>query len=102
MTAFVQPESAGARAIGGDERADYGKVLSAMVLLQQAGVAKVGLMSQPQQPQRRPAITRWRLSATRPARSLYALIVHVLCIGALFAGLLWTQWKCIRSTERAR
>src|SRR5690242_5686002 len=22
---------------------------------------------------------------------LYALIVHVLCIGALFAGLLWTQ-----------
>src|SRR4051812_14934376 len=22
---------------------------------------------------------------------IYALIVHVLCIGALFAGLLWTQ-----------
>ncbi len=52
VTAFVQQNPQVPVLIGGDERADYGKVLSAMVLLQQAGVAKVGLMSQPtQQPQ---------------------------------------------------
>ena len=40
--------------IGGDERVDYGKVYQAMALLQQAGVSKVGLMSQPlsQEPKR--------------------------------------------------
>jgi len=56
VTAFVQQNKEVPVLIGGDERADYGKVLSAMVLLQQAGVAKVGLMSQPaqqQQPARR-------------------------------------------------
>jgi biopolymer transport protein TolR len=51
VTAFVQQNREVPVLIGGDERADYGKVLSAMVLLQQAGVAKVGLMSQPQQQQ---------------------------------------------------
>ena len=35
--------------VAGDTRADYGRVYSAMVLLQQSGVAKVGLMSQPEQ-----------------------------------------------------
>jgi len=35
--------------IAGDQRVDYGRIYQAMVLSQQAGVAKVGLMSQPQQ-----------------------------------------------------
>ncbi len=33
--------------VGGDERASYGQVYSVMVLLQKAGVTKVGLMSDP-------------------------------------------------------
>jgi len=33
--------------VGGDERVDYGQVYNAMVLLQRAGVAKLGLMSDP-------------------------------------------------------
>jgi biopolymer transport protein TolR len=33
--------------VGGDERANYGHVYNAMVLLQKAGVTKVGLMSDP-------------------------------------------------------
>jgi len=33
--------------VAGDERVDYGRIYAAMVLLQQAGAAKVGLMSQP-------------------------------------------------------
>jgi len=33
--------------VGGDERAVYGQVYQAMVLLQKAGVTKVGLMSDP-------------------------------------------------------
>ena len=33
--------------VGGDERANYGQVYNAMVLLQKAGVTKVGLMSDP-------------------------------------------------------
>jgi len=33
--------------VGGDERVDYGQVYNAMVLLQKAGVTKVGLMSDP-------------------------------------------------------
>ena len=33
--------------VGGDERVDYGAVYNAMVLLQKAGVQKVGLMSDP-------------------------------------------------------
>jgi len=39
--------------IGGDERVDYGKIYQAMVLMQQAGVPKVGLMSQPVEAKRR-------------------------------------------------
>jgi biopolymer transport protein TolR len=33
--------------IGGDTRVDYGRVYDVMVLLQQAGAPKVGLMSKP-------------------------------------------------------
>jgi biopolymer transport protein TolR len=33
--------------VGGDERVGYGEVYNAMVLLQKAGVSKVGLMSDP-------------------------------------------------------
>jgi biopolymer transport protein TolR len=33
--------------VGGDQRVDYGKIYDAMVLLQKAGVTKVGLMSDP-------------------------------------------------------
>lgn len=33
--------------VKGDNQVDYGKVVAAMVLLQQAGVAKVGLMTTP-------------------------------------------------------
>lgn len=33
--------------VGGDEAVDYGRVFGAMVLLQKAGVQKVGLMSDP-------------------------------------------------------
>lgn len=33
--------------VGGDERVGYGQVYNAMVLLQKAGVSKVGLMSDP-------------------------------------------------------
>jgi len=33
--------------VGGDQRVDYGQVYNAMVLLQKAGVSKVGLMSDP-------------------------------------------------------
>ena len=33
--------------VGGDERASYGQVYQVMVLLQKAGVTKVGLMSDP-------------------------------------------------------
>jgi biopolymer transport protein TolR len=54
MRAFVSTNPQVAVRIGGDERVDYGKVYQAMALLQQAGVSKVGLMSQPlaQEPKR--------------------------------------------------
>ncbi|HET6905862.1 MAG TPA: protein TolR [Rhodanobacteraceae bacterium] len=50
VAAFVKENPQVPVLIGGDVDADYGKVYQAMVLLQQAGVPKVGLMSQPQQP----------------------------------------------------
>jgi len=49
VAAFVKENPQVPVLIGGDVDADYGKVYQAMVLLQQAGVPKVGLMSQPQQ-----------------------------------------------------
>ncbi|HEX6612351.1 MAG TPA: biopolymer transporter ExbD, partial [Rhodanobacteraceae bacterium] len=48
VAAFVKENPQVSVLIGGDVDADYGKVYHAMVLLQQAGVPKVGLMSQPQ------------------------------------------------------
>jgi len=53
VTAFVHANPQVSVMIGGDERVDYGKIYQAMVLLQQAGVAKVGLMSQPVQETKR-------------------------------------------------
>ena len=47
--AFVRQNPNVAVLIAGDQRVDYGSIYAGMVLLQQAGVAKVGLMSQPQQ-----------------------------------------------------
>lgn len=49
VAAFVKQNPQVPVLIGGDVDADYGKVYAAMVLLQQAGVPKVGLMSQPVQ-----------------------------------------------------
>jgi biopolymer transport protein TolR len=48
VAAFVKENPQVPVLIGGDVDADYGKVYQAMVLLQEAGVPKVGLMSQPQ------------------------------------------------------
>ena len=50
-SAFVRQNPDVPFLIAGDQRVDYGRIYQAMVLLQQAGVAKVGLMSQPQQQQ---------------------------------------------------
>ncbi len=47
VSAFVRQNPDVPVMIGGDERVDYGKVYQVMVLLQQAGVPKVGLMSAP-------------------------------------------------------
>jgi len=53
VSAFVRANPQVSVMIGGDERVDYGKIYQAMVLLQQAGVPKVGLMSQPVQESKR-------------------------------------------------
>lgn len=47
VAAFVRQNPETPVLVGGDERVDYGRIYQAMVLLQQAGVPKVGLMSQP-------------------------------------------------------
>ncbi|SRR5690606_9425699 len=49
VSAFVRENPQVSVLVGGDERVDYGRVYQAMVLLQTAGVPKVGLMSQPVQ-----------------------------------------------------
>lgn len=49
VSAFVRQNPQVPVLIGGDERVDYGRIYQAMVLLQSAGVPKVGLMSQPNQ-----------------------------------------------------
>ena len=51
VSAFVRENPQLPVLVAGDTRADYGRVYDAMVLLQQGGVAKVGLMSQPEQTQ---------------------------------------------------
>ena len=52
VSAFVRQNPQVPVLIGGDERVDYGRIYQVMVLLQQAGVPKVGLMSQPVQDKR--------------------------------------------------
>jgi biopolymer transport protein TolR len=47
VSAFVKEDSKVSVLLGGDKRVDYGRVNQVLGLLQQAGVAKVGLMSQP-------------------------------------------------------
>lgn len=51
VTTALQTEPAGSEArqilVKGDQNVDYGKVMQAMVLLQQAGVPGVGLITQP-------------------------------------------------------
>jgi biopolymer transport protein TolR len=49
ISAFVRENPQVPVLVAGDQRADYGKIYGAMVLLQSAGVPKVGLMSQPVQ-----------------------------------------------------
>lgn len=49
MAAFVRRNPELEVLIGGDNQAAYGQVYQAMVLLQEAGVTKVGLMSDPEE-----------------------------------------------------
>ena len=49
VSAFVRQNPQVAVLVGGDTSVDYGTIYQVMVLLQGAGVAKVGLMSQPEQ-----------------------------------------------------
>ncbi|HEY6546211.1 MAG TPA: protein TolR [Dokdonella sp.] len=51
VSAFVKENPQLPVLVAGDQRADYGMIYGAMVLLQTAGVPKVGLMSQPLQEQ---------------------------------------------------
>jgi biopolymer transport protein TolR len=48
VSAFVKQDPKASVMLGGDKRVDYGRVNQVLGLLQQAGVAKVGLMSQPE------------------------------------------------------
>jgi biopolymer transport protein TolR len=48
VSAFVKQDPKVSVLLGGDKRVDYGRVDQVLGLLQQAGVAKVGLMSQPE------------------------------------------------------
>jgi biopolymer transport protein TolR len=49
VAAFVRQNPRVPVLIGGDKRVSYGRIYDAMVLLQQAGVPHVGLMSEPVQ-----------------------------------------------------
>ena len=48
VSAFVKQDPKASVLLGGDKRVDYGRVNQVLGLLQQAGVAKVGLMSAPE------------------------------------------------------
>jgi biopolymer transport protein TolR len=52
--------------VKGDQRVDYGKVVQAMVLLQQAGAPTVGLMTE--SPDNNPTVT----TASKPTRSTHS------------------------------
>jgi len=54
VSAFVRQNPEVPVRIGGDERVAYGRIYQVMAALQQAGVSKVGLMSQPAQPETPP------------------------------------------------
>ncbi|MEO5623313.1 MAG: protein TolR [Dokdonella sp.] len=49
VSAFIRENPQVPVLVAGDQHADYGKIYQAMVVLQSAGVPKVGLMSQPVQ-----------------------------------------------------
>jgi len=49
VAAFVRQNPKTPVLIAGDRRVDYGTIYAGMTLLQQAGVERVGLMSQPEQ-----------------------------------------------------
>ena len=53
VSAFVRQNPEAPVLIGGDTSVDYGRVYETMVLLQQAGAPRVGLMSQPNPPPER-------------------------------------------------
>ncbi|MBS0382830.1 MAG: protein TolR [Proteobacteria bacterium] len=48
VSAFVKQDPKVSVLLGGDKRVDYGRINQVLGLLQQAGVTKVGLMSQPE------------------------------------------------------
>ena len=50
VAAFVRQDPQVVVLVGGDRNVDYGTVYEVMVLMQQAGVPRVGLMSTPEQP----------------------------------------------------
>jgi biopolymer transport protein TolR len=50
VAAFVRQNPEVVVLVGGDRNVDYGTVYEVMVLMQQAGVPRVGLMSTPDQP----------------------------------------------------
>ena len=54
VAAFVRVNPEVSVIVGGDERGTYGGIFKVLADLQQAGVAKVGLMGQPQQAQSKP------------------------------------------------
>lgn len=54
VAAFVRVNPEVSVLVGGDERGSYGGVFKVLADLQQAGVAKVGLMGQPEQVQSKP------------------------------------------------
>ncbi len=58
VSAFVKEDPKVAVLLGGDKRVDYGRVNQVLGLLQQAGVPKVGLMSQPESQPAKPNGTR--------------------------------------------
>ena len=50
VSAFVRQNPQVPVLVGGDTHAEYGRIYEAMVLLQEAGAPRVGLMSQPADP----------------------------------------------------
>ena len=89
ISAFVRQNPKVSVLIGGDERVDYGKVYQAMVLLQQSGVAKVGLMTSRRR--KRNDSGAMESFGDKLRAYVFALLVNVASAAALFAGLFWTK-----------